>query len=676
MTGRWASLFKRPRTKAHPAAAWAALHAGNLELASDLLARCRADQHDAREMARLSAQIRWQRDDVDGATALLEAALDLRPITKAREAFERLRVELQLPAAAPIPRDDAIALNPGRADAAIQKAAQLLRQLAPDSVQDCVAVASEAHPENAPLQYLRGQLLADAGHWPDAVSAMRTAARMAPTSAYVLHALGKLLARAGQQTEAIDYLELAVHHSPTYAAAWIDLLRVLDSADDVDAGNDAARRFDAAIPEASEAAFWVGKFSERRGDLAAAAKAYEHALTLKPDWAPTMTNYGLLLLELGRIPQANQLLAEVARNAPSDPDAKMNLGLALRFAGDLDGALGLFRAALALAPSDAMTRYHLATTHLLRAEFAEGWDHYSARWQQDLADQRRPPGRPWTGDGALHGKHLLIWGEQGLGDQIMFSSCIEEIARQTRTCTIECHPRLKALFRRSFPWCTVVGGNTQGDLDLLASERPYDVHTPMGDLPAIVRRSQHDFPHHTGYLVADEAKRARWRGHLAGLPGRVKIGISWVGGVRQTGRARRSMALSTWAPMLNLAGIDFVSLQYTPCESDLGEVRTTMGVNIRHWQDAIDDLDETAALIAELDAVISVCNTTVHLAGALGKRVWVLTPCVAEWRYLARGESMPWYPSAKLIRQQTPDSWASVIDAITRDLVTEFGHSG
>ena len=673
MIAWWANLFGRRRIQVDPDGAWAALRAGRLQEATDLLGQCRANGQDSPALNRLATHIGWQQHDLGAAAGLLETALRLLPDAPLRHELEATRLAIRSPDALAQAFEGALLRDPMHPMAGTGICARLLLTQADASqVFACVEAAWGTQRENPHLCFLYGRVLVSAGRLSEATGALRDAARLAPTSGPILHQLGKLLEQTGLQSEAIDYLELSVHHAPSFEAAWIDLMRVLDLADDLDAAIDAARRFALALPSSAEGAFWIGKFSERRGDLAAASTAYESALALKPQSAPIMTNYGLLLLELGRIPQANQLLAGVATRTPADAAAQMNLGLALRFAGDLEGALDSFRTALTLAPEDAMTRYHLATTHLLRQEFAEGWDHYDARWQQDIADPRRPSGSPWTGE-ALEDQHLLVWGEQGLGDHIMFASCIVDAARTAKTCTVECHPRLQALFERSFPRCTVVGGSTQNDLDMLAKEHPYDVHVPFGDLPGIVRRSGSDFPGHAGYLVADEGKRRTWRTRLAGLPGQFKVGISWIGGVRQTGKTRRSMPLLTWAPLLTLPDIDFVSLQYTRCEPELEQVKSTLGVTIQHWQDAIDDLDETAALISELDAVISVCNTTVHLTGALGKPVWVLTPFVAEWRYLAQGVSMPWYPSAKLVRQQAPDDWGSVIDSVAQELVTPLG---
>jgi hypothetical protein len=183
-----------------------------------------------------------------------------------------------------------------------------------------------------------------------------------------------------------------------------------------------------------------------------------------------------------------------------------------------------------------------------------------------------------------------------------------------------------------------------------------------------VRRDLASFPRHTGYLKPDEARVRKWKERLAQLPGHTKIAISWRGGRRISRRMMRSIPLEEWGPILRVPGIDFVSVQYSDCRDELARARSLHEVDIWHWQEAIDDYDETAALVAAVDLVISVQTAAVHLAGALGQTVWALIAATPEWRYLASGEAMPWYPSVRLIRQAEMDDWSAVLDRVARDL--------
>jgi hypothetical protein len=265
---------------------------------------------------------------------------------------------------------------------------------------------------------------------------------------------------------------------------------------------------------------------------------------------------------------------------------------------------------------------------------------------------------------------LLVYAEQGIGDEILFASCLPEVVAAARHCVIDCAPKLAALFQRSFPTATVRGGYQTDPVDW-ARSLGVDLQIPAGSLPLHLRREASGFPAHAGYLRADAGKVDRWRDRLRALgPGRT-IGLSWRGGTARTRAERRSITLAELAPVLGLPGFHFVSLQYDQdAAAEVTDFGSKFGRLIHHWPDAIDDFDETAALVTALDGVVSVCTAVVHLAGALGRPAWVMTPRVPEWRYGAQGERMPWYPSVRLVRQVASGDWTPVVDAIRQDLLS------
>jgi hypothetical protein len=204
--------------------------------------------------------------------------------------------------------------------------------------------------------------------------------------------------------------------------------------------------------------------------------------------------------------------------------------------------------------------------------------------------------------------------------------------------------------------------------------RAIDWHIPLGSLPRLLRRSAGDFPRHSGYLAADPARIEYWRGRLAALGPGTKLGLSWRGGTVRTGWHRRSIALKQLAPLFASAGAHWVSLQYTDCGREISEFSASTGNVLNHWQEAIDDYDETAALVCALDGVVSVCTSLVHLAGALDRPVWVMAPAVPEWRYGIAGEEIPWYPSVRVLRQREPGEWDDVV-AETAARIAQAGRS-
>jgi len=269
----------------------------------------------------------------------------------------------------------------------------------------------------------------------------------------------------------------------------------------------------------------------------------------------------------------------------------------------------------------------------------------------------------------LRDKRLLVYAEQGLGDQIMFASCLPDLLDRVGGCVIECAPRLAPIFRRSFPTATIKPqARDDARLASLVEAARFDYQVAIGSLPGYFRRNWSDFPQHNGYLHADAARVAYWKDRLDALGPGLKVGISWFGGVASTRRAARSTQLQDWLPVLSQASCSFVSLQYGDVSGELETVSGEHQVNIHRWSAANDDYDETAALVTALDLVISVQTAVVHLAGALGKPAWVLVPAVAEWRYLQSGDSMPWYPSLRLFRRRCANGWESVIAAVSVEL--------
>ena len=357
-----------------------------------------------------------------------------------------------------------------------------------------------------------------------------------------------------------------------------------------------------------------------------------------------------------------------SRLRADDPDLYDFRGSLYQELGRLPEAFADFDRALALRPVFALASFHLAMARLLVGDFERGWEGYELR-RLSAEYASAPAGLPrWDGS-PLEGRTILVTREQGLGDEIMFASMLPQLLAQARACVVECDPRLVATFRRSFPAATVFGTEPCGGLPQSISPSSIDVRIEAGSLAGLLRRRAADFPRRAGYLRADPARVARWRERLAGVGPGLKVGLSWTGGVRRTRRELRSLALEQLLPLLRTPGVRFVSLQYTAeARDDIEELRARHGIQVEHWPEAIDDYDQTAALVCALDLVISVCTSLVHLGGALGRPVWVMAPVSPEWRYGLAGDSMPWYPSVRLFRQAAYRQWEPVIGAVAAEL--------
>jgi len=430
-----------------------------------------------------------------------------------------------------------------------------------------------------------------------------------------------------------------------------------------------ARRDDADVHNA------LGNIHRLRGKFDAAVACYRRALELNGEHIAALVNHGLTLRDQGDPEQALSVLDRALRLAPDHVDALFNKALALIDSGASEAAYALLGRVIELDADHAEAHTQRGFLLLRRGDFAAGWREYAWRMRApDWGAQAQYPYQHWRGE-SLSGKSVLVRAEQGLGDQIMFASCLPELVAQARHAIIECDPRLAKLFARSFPGAAVYRHRQTGEADWRQNEAP-DVQVYCGSLPGVLRNRAADFPRHDGYLTPDPGRVTAWRERLKALGPGPSVGISWRGGTPRTRQAVRSLALDALLPILLLPSVNFISLQYDPSSDEVASLRERHGVSLHEWPQIIADMDETAALIASLDLVISVCTTAAHLSGALGQTAWIMVPAVAEWRYLERGVTMPWYPALRLFRQQRNHEWNDVIAAVNAELRDWTGTSG
>lgn len=430
-------------------------------------------------------------------------------------------------------------------------------------------------------------------------------------------------------------------------------------------------------PKQAEYLYNLGKVHAAQEHWSESVEANRAAIALKPTYASAHCNLGLALLWQGQPAAAEVSLREAIKNDSSSAPSWSGLGLALRHQGKNAEAEIAWQKAIDLQPDFAEAHYNLSTLRLAAMDFARGWSGFSWRAGADPLsfDSQSAGAHPfslpvWQGE-SLAGKTIFLWGEQGLGDQILFAGLIPELLEQGAQVYLECEPRLTDLFKRSMPQVSVVPRMRPISPDL--AEAVIDVQCPLGDMGKFLRPDLSAFRPHDGYLKSDPDRTAalkeRYREISGGGP---VVGISWRSPRKRFGALKSSDLAEDWGPILTVPNVTFVCLQYGPVEEALSRATNRHRVEIYRDPeiDASNDIDELSAQISAMDLVISVSNTTVHIAGACGVPVWTLVPNGAGrlWYWFDGIADSPWYPSMRLCTQSSPGDWRGVMASIAQDL--------
>ena len=512
------------------------------------------------------------------------------------------------------------------------------------------------------------------------------------------HNLGRVYLARGHAADAADCFYLATHFAPALAPAHLDLGVALCALDRTEQAMDALNHALELDPGLDDAHVHLAGLYKAKGDLNLAVTHYRRAVEISPDSAEVHCNLGYALFRLGRYDEAEAHYATALRNRRDFAEAHHNLGLlflhrgeperalaylgtahaskprlpetvscmghALRDLGRYDEALARYDEALAIRPDFGDAVLNRCYIYLALGNCEDGWREYEKRFAATGAEKRDFPHPVWCGEN-LAGKTILAWGEQGIGDQIMFAGVLPDLIERAGSCIIECSAKLVPLFARSFADAHVV---VKSDPPHPATARDIGYQIAAGSLPLHLRRELRDFPVHDGYLIADAQRVARWRERLAALGGGLKVGICWRSSNQKGERALEYTSLSQWGPIFAVPGIHFVNLQYDECVEELAQARGEFGVTLHHFSevDMMDDLDETAGLMKALDLVISAQTAMSAQAGALGVPCWQIG-AGADWTALG-AEHSPWYPAMRCFRRRWGQSWSDIIESIAGEL--------
>jgi tetratricopeptide (TPR) repeat protein len=496
-----------------------------------------------------------------------------------------------------------------------------------DQAVERIGAAIRLQADRAPYHGNLALALQALGRLDEAAAAYRAALRLDRFFVQGFNNLGNILRRSGQPAEAEQAFRQALALQPERGEIWNNLATALHA----------------------------------QFKLSEAEAAYRRAIDLKPGLADAHFGLGYVLFDLGRPADSEAACRAGLALRPDSPDGLHGLGNAQFRLGRPEEAETSYRQALSIAPDHAKAHFNLAHLLLQTGRLEAGWHHFEWRAASHGAGRRDFAAPLWDGRPLAQGT-LLVHAEQGLGDTLHFCRYLPRVAARCRL-VVEVQRPLHRL----------IAGMPGIDAVVVRGEAlpPFDAQCPMMSLPRLFGTVLETIPAAIPYLAPDPAEAARWRMRLTGLPG-LRVGLVWAGGVRPDQPelaavdARRSIGLAPLAPLATVPGVSFLSLQKGPPATQAATPPD--GMTLHDFTEELDDFADTAALVEALDLVISVDTSVVHLAGALGKPVWLLNRFDTCWRWLQDRDDSPWYPTLRQFRQTVPGDWASVVAAIAAAL--------
>jgi tetratricopeptide (TPR) repeat protein len=523
-----------------------------------------------------------------------------------------------------------------------------------------------ASPDQPQALHLLGAIAVDAGRPADALSALSRAAAAPSRDPAPLQLLATAYLQLGRYAEALAAAEAAIARKPDFAEAYFMLAMALTGAGRRDA---AITAFETALrlkPSLRPARHNLAGLLALQDRVPEAAAQYQAALRQDPSDVIAHHELSLLLLRQRRAAEALPHLETAVRLQPDLLRARHNLGSALCAAGRWQDAVDHSAETVRRAPQDAEGHHNLAVLLLLLGRLEEGWPHFEARWELDAVRPfRRPFRQPsWRGQD-LSGRTLLVHDEQGFGDTLQLCRYLKLIAPHCRRLIFETRPELLTVMRNSFPLDGLeIRGRTAaypGVADLPDS----DFHAPLMSLPGILGTRLDTIPAAIPYLRATPAKIDAWAARLSGLA-RPLVGLVWAGQPVNVKDRERSIALARLAPLAQIAGVSFLSLQTGAAAEQAAA--PPPGMTLYTVGGELHEFDDTAAVLHAVDLVITVDTATAHLAGAIGKPVWLLNRYISDWRWLLARDDSPWYPTMRIFRQPSWGDWDNVLVQVAEAL--------
>jgi tetratricopeptide (TPR) repeat protein len=519
-------------------------------------------------------------------------------------------------------------------------------------------------PDHWDALHFLGVLAAQLGHNQAAVDLISRSLQLKPDCAEAYSNLANAQTQLGKLEEAVVACHSALKIKPDCHEAYSNLGHALTQQGKFEEAVAACRKaieLKAAYPEAYNN---MGNALADLGRLDEAIVACRRAIELKPDFAEAYLNLGAILRESEKLDEAIDACRNALRLNPAAAEAYSNLGASLIGQGKIEEAHASYLEAIRLKPDYAEAHWNLANALLLKGEMRQGWAEYEWRWKW-----KSFPSRPrnfsqqqWQGE-ELHGRSILIHAEQGLGDTLQFIRFLPEVAARGGKVILECQPELLRLLKDCAGAAQVI--STQQSLPA------FDIQCPLLSIPLALGIGLESIPHAVPYLTADSQLLDAWAARIHSVPRQLNVGLTWAGSPRHKNDRNRSIPLKSLAPLATAKGARFYSLQKGPAARDA--IESGSELDVMDCSEKLGDFADTAALIANLDLVITVDTAVAHLAGAMGKPVWVMLPFLPDWRWMLNRDDSPWYPTMRLFRQPTIGQWGDVIQQVAERLLKITG---
>jgi tetratricopeptide (TPR) repeat protein len=557
--------------------------------------------------------------------------------------------------------DAILAVDPRHSDALHLAGVLKNQQGQPAQALRLVAAALRAKPDAANTLMSYGVILDALQRHEEALANFDRVLAQGAGDAPLHYNRGNALRNLGRMAEALHSFDRAIELAPDLGVAHHNRASALAA---LERCEEALRSFDRALALDLNPADRISALSNRGKTLVKlrrleeALASYDQALALAPDHVDTLVRRGTVLTRLGRSDEALAVFAAALRINPDCLDAYVNRGNAYAVLNQFDAALADFALVTARQPDHADANFNEALVRLCLGDFARGWRKYEYRWQCSQFAALRPNlARPmWHGDSDPRGKTILLYAEQGMGDVIQFVRYAPLLAARGAKVIVGVHRPLAAILT-GVPG--VAGVIAEGE-----ALPPFDLYCPMMSLPLAFGTELATIPATVPYIRAQQARIDRWRERLP-QSGRLRVGICWAGTAAHPNDRRRSIPLATFAKILAVEGVDFFSLQKEVTEAD---AVTLNAHGVAQLGQGFADFADTAAVIAQLDLVIAVDTSVVHLAGAMAKATAALIAFAPDFRWMLDRTDTPWYPTMRLYRQNKIDDWTAPLERLRQEL--------